>query len=258
MQNNYEPFSPPQVAANRSVHTPYCVAGSKNIRQNHDYTFYLSQYVSNDIRHYVELLEVLNSAVDGDTVTIMINGYGGDLYTSMQIMGAIRSSLAIVTTIVTGNANSGHAMIWLSGDILDYQLGAAVMFHTLSGGTYGKGYDAPNGGTVNNLQVRIALEEYGAGFFSESDINIMTQYNKDLWFVDYPNDVPHLDNTCIKTCEELDLAINRLYLVRCSLPKELQKPSMVYDKEAIASFINTFSKKETQTDSEVDSSLTEE
>lgn len=217
--------------------SPYCNYAGFTLRSNKDHVFYLNDTVSEDIRHYIGLLEVLRTAEPGDTLTIYINGYGGSLYTSAQIMNAIAKSEAIVTTVACANINSGHAMIWLSGDILEYETGVSIMFHTFSGGGYGKGHDGVTNLQSTMLQMRTLFNSFGTGFFNDEMTRYIFERNTDVWFTDYEGELPNLTGNpqALYKIDTLNLCIASLILNR--LENGDVKNSALYDREVLENMV---------------------
>lgn len=215
----------------------YCVYAGYSPRISKDHTFYLNDTVVGDTLTYIPLLEVLRTANIGDTVTIYINGYGGSLYTSTQIMNAIAKSPAIVTTVACANINSGHAMIWMSGDILEYEAGVKIMFHTFTGGGWGKGHDGASSLQSTLYQMKTLFKEFGTGFFSDEMLEYIFSKNTDIWFTDYEGEVHDLDGRkpAIYNIHDLHTRICTMLLNRLETG-DVKDPN-IYDKDSLEKIV---------------------
>ena len=146
-------------------------------------TIYLTNQDGIDsLENYIDLLEYFRSKEEGDEVTIVISGLGGDLNTSIALSNVIAESKAIVIADVLGTVASGHAMVTLACDAIITHSGSNVMLHTFSGGAYGKGLDGASSLTSTNAQLREVLLDYVQGFMTEDEIDSMLEKNRDLFF----------------------------------------------------------------------------
>jgi len=115
----------------------------------------------------IAIIKALQEASSLDTITFHINGYGGQVDTTFELIDNVRMSKAHVIMSVESPSFSGHAYLAVSGDELIVAPFASLMFHTSSAygtscsearlpGTEGEGdpgYD-PNGTdrTVSNQE----------------------------------------------------------------------------------------------------------
>jgi ATP-dependent protease ClpP protease subunit len=80
---------------------------------------------------------ILDMAVPGLTVDIVINTYGGSLISASRLVSAMRNTQANVTTIALGNVMSAGTYIWANGKNKVVYPSSIFMFHSSSHGSYG-------------------------------------------------------------------------------------------------------------------------
>ena len=90
---------------------------------------------------YKELITALREAQEGDGLMLRINCPGGRCDVGMMIVQAIKETKATVVCNVVYPSHSMGAIIAVAGDYLVMQRNTFLMFHTYSGGTYGKSGD---------------------------------------------------------------------------------------------------------------------
>lgn len=103
--------------------------------------FYLYGMIDDDISMYSELLNVLKTANENDTVVIYINSEGGVLRMALQIANAMLSTQARVVTSLDGEACSAATIIFLAGHEYIVNPNCTFMIHFYSGGAWGKGHE---------------------------------------------------------------------------------------------------------------------
>lgn len=100
---------------------------------------------------HMELIELLQNAKDGDTITINIAGYGGQVITILNVVNAIRDSKAKVIGRVTSGAYSAHALLSCSVAELDFRPGAFLMFHSVQSNGGAMPYSELDPGTQHSI-----------------------------------------------------------------------------------------------------------
>lgn len=93
-----------------------------------DFHYYLSGPVG-EAAQYVDLIDILYSGKEADTVYIHLNTPGGSLDTTIQILNAIKASNATVITVADGVVASAGTLILLSGHSVAIQPFSYAMFH---------------------------------------------------------------------------------------------------------------------------------
>lgn len=102
--------------------------------------FYLSSALEGP-EHYTEMVQIINSATPNDKLIIHLNTPGGRLDTTSQIVNALRTTQAHVTTIVEGHVASAGTLIFMVADEMTVREDTIMMFHNYSGGAIGKGHE---------------------------------------------------------------------------------------------------------------------
>lgn len=93
-------------------------------------------YMVDEIKEYrqtQDIIQTLNEASAGSTVTFHLAGYGGQVDSVMRILNAMKMSKAHVVTEVEAPVYSGHAYIALSGQTLKIRPYTIIMMHHSSG-----------------------------------------------------------------------------------------------------------------------------
>lgn len=90
---------------------------------------------------YNELLEVFDTAKDGDKIYLILNTPGGYLHTAKAILAGIYETKAEVIGICMGTVASAGTIIALQCDSLIIMPHTSFMIHQYSGGAIGKGQE---------------------------------------------------------------------------------------------------------------------
>lgn len=90
-----------------------------------------------DSSEYRELRHILNTATENDFVTMYINSVGGNLYTALGIIEAMKRSQAKIHSIVEGECMSAATIILLNSDEISICDSAALMIHSAHYGAIG-------------------------------------------------------------------------------------------------------------------------
>ena len=129
----------------------------------------INVYLTGEIEEaesYYDLLSMFRTCPDNAIVTMYINSAGGDLFSTIQIINAMKDSRASITCILDGVAHSGASCIFLAGDAFVVNDGSAMLCHFYSGGTTGKG---------NEIKSWINFQdEYVKEFFTKSYLGFLT------------------------------------------------------------------------------------
>ncbi len=145
--------------------------------------------VSNDIylsgaieepENYIEELQTLREAHEGDEIRIYINSCGGYVATAIQIVNGIRNCKAKVIAVLEGECHSAATYIFLACDEWEVNLGVLMLIHNYSGGAYGKGADLVDNVKANDRWVKNIMGTIYEGFLTESEIN-QVNLNRDIW-----------------------------------------------------------------------------
>lgn len=110
---------------------------------------------------YVDLIQKIRYAPDGQQIILHLNSPGGNLNVAIAIVGAIQQSLGTVITMIDGEASSAAALIWLAGHqkaLLSRHV--YFMLHTATTGMYGKLPEIKSGLDVMLKVIDSLLAEY--------------------------------------------------------------------------------------------------
>jgi ATP-dependent Clp protease, protease subunit len=137
MKNNFEETESPFImmaGGNQKVPT-YSQVVPVNIHH-----FYLTGTVD-EPEKYTEMVQVMKTAEEHDTIYLYINSPGGYLSSAIQIISAMRNSPAQIITVLEGEAYSAGSLIFLAGHKLVVNALTSFMIHKYSHGVVGKGSD---------------------------------------------------------------------------------------------------------------------
>jgi ATP-dependent protease ClpP protease subunit len=90
-----------------------------------------------ELLDYLELLNVLEVAEEGDEMTIYIDSPGGSIVIACMIASAMIRSKAKIHCVGVGKVASCAMFIWSAGDSQEALNSAAFMFHMSTHGDYG-------------------------------------------------------------------------------------------------------------------------
>ena len=145
----------------------------------HIHEFYLSGEVESS-EEYIEWFDTIRNAQPADIVKIHINSYGGDLFTSIQMMRCISESEATVICSVEGACMSAATMIFLCADGFEVSDHSMFMLHNYSGGTIGKGGEMYDNIMHERKWSEKLLRAIYSEFLTADEIESILN-NKDIW-----------------------------------------------------------------------------
>ena len=140
-------------------------------------------YLCGDIEpcgEYIEVFSLLEKAEAGDCIRIILNTYGGDLFSGLQFLYSMSKSEAHIHCIVEGAAYSCGSIIMLGCDTFEVSPFASIMCHTYSGGSLGKGSELKNKFSWEQPWLDDKLREIYTGFLTDDEIQMMLE-GKDFW-----------------------------------------------------------------------------
>jgi len=159
MQNENNPLIPPAALDLDNKKINHYVQ-SMSINVHH---FYIHGTVEDDIGMYCDLLNILKTANENDTVIIYINSEGGSLRMALQIANSILSTQARVITSLDGEACSAATLLFLAGHEYIVNPNCTFMIHFYTGGAWGKGHELES--RVNHLGAHV--KKMMAGFYEK-------------------------------------------------------------------------------------------
>ena len=141
--------------------------------------FYMVEEIR-DVDYYLNMINTIRTSEQHDTIFIYLNTVGGNLYTTMQIIAAMRQSQATIITVMEGQVCSAGTMIFLSGDKHVIGPNSTFMIHNYSGMVGGKGNEMTSQlKYTETFFAKLAVNMYG-NFLTEDEINSVLE-GKDFW-----------------------------------------------------------------------------
>lgn len=140
-------------------------------------------FLSGDItapENYIEELQVLNEAQEGDQIKLHINSGGGWVSTAQQYVNAIRNTKASVTASLEGECHSAATYIFLACGRWEVNSGVLMLIHNYSAGAYGKGGDLIDNVQANDRWVKNIMADIYEGFLTPEEIDLVNK-NQDIW-----------------------------------------------------------------------------
>lgn len=119
---------------------------------------------------YTELYDVCKTATDKDIINVIINNYGGQVHSALQIIHMLKMTKAVVVCKIMGKAMSAAAQIALAGHYLVMYPCSHMLFHNYSGGSFGKGNELVEGVAADNKFCHDVLDTYCFPFLSRKEI----------------------------------------------------------------------------------------
>lgn len=102
--------------------------------------FYISEAIIEPF-HYTEMIHSIRYASPHDLIYIHLNTTGGNAFTAIQIIQAMRESEAHIITSMEGQCCSAGTLIFLSGREYLVHEHSLAMIHNYSSGVSGKGHE---------------------------------------------------------------------------------------------------------------------
>lgn len=88
--------------------------------------------------NYLDLFQLLDESTPNDVIYLHLNGEGGDLFTTIQIIHKMRSCQGMVVTSAEGLIASAHSIIFFAGNGLAIADHCSFLLHDGSAGEMGK------------------------------------------------------------------------------------------------------------------------
>ena len=148
----------------------------------YEFTYYLSDCVQ-DSHEYHELLQLLDAATENDVVRIVINNYGGEAGTCIQIVDHIRNCRGTVVGHLSGNAFSAAGVIFIACQVHELAEHSFMMIHTAVGGTAGKYSDMQDYIVASNKRTQGLYQDVFKHFLTEEEIDKIIYDGKEMWIL---------------------------------------------------------------------------
>lgn len=144
------------------------------------YEFYLTGEIT-EAEDYTEWFNTIRNATENDVVRIFINSPGGDLFTAIQFMRALRESRARIAVSVEGACMSAATIIFLCGDEFEITPHSLFMIHQYTSGYFGRGNHIRDQVKVESKWSEDLFNDIYEGFLSKDEIRSMIE-GQDIWF----------------------------------------------------------------------------
>lgn len=141
--------------------------------------FYISETVG-DPQHYAEMIHIIRYSSEFDTIFIHINTVGGNAFTAIQLVQAMRESQAHIITSIEGQCFSAGTLIFLSGKEYVVQPHSMMMLHNYSSGIFGKGHEQRAQFEAQQKWFYKFMEEAYSSFVTPDEFNKIVD-GGDLW-----------------------------------------------------------------------------
>lgn len=141
--------------------------------------FYMVKEIG-DVEPYLDMINVLKTAEQHDTIFIYLNTPGGNLHTAIQIISAIRQSNATVVTCIEGEVASAGTMIFLAGHKHVVNPNCTFMIHNYSTWLGGKGNEVSLRVKYFETYFRKLAKDLYGNFLTESELEDVVN-GKDFW-----------------------------------------------------------------------------
>ena len=100
-------------------------------RSKKEYSVYLVEFID-ELSQLLELMELLSTADKSVTIRINIHCLGGDIWTAMALISAMRTSQATIITKITGLAISAAALVFMAGQKKELSKYSILLIHNYS------------------------------------------------------------------------------------------------------------------------------
>lgn len=135
---------------------------------SHPHYFFCEEVV--EPNEYTEVFHRLNTASPSDVIYFHINTIGGNLFTGIQLINAMRNSPAKIVTVLEGMAYSLGTFILLAGDEIVINDNCVMMFHNYSSGVIGKGNEMQSHVESDVKLMGVCMKSIASPFLSKDEI----------------------------------------------------------------------------------------
>lgn len=156
---------------------PY--AHYEDVIVQHVHSFYLCDEIEEPIK-YTDLIHRITTASENDLVYLNLNTPGGNLYTGVQIINAMRAARAHVITVLVSRAFSLGTFLFLAGDEWHVHDNAMMMFHNFAGTVSGKGNEQLEQISSTVRWFNKLIKKYCSPFLTEAEIDRVIR-GEDIW-----------------------------------------------------------------------------
>lgn len=143
------------------------------------YHFYIIDEIGEPAK-FLDLINILKTAEEHDTVFIYLNTPGGSLQTTVQLLSAMRQCAATVVTCLEGEVCSAGTLIFLAGHKHVVNANCTFMIHNYSQWLGGKGNEVALRVKYSEQYFKNLAEDLYKGFLSDEEIQSVIE-GKDYW-----------------------------------------------------------------------------
>lgn len=144
-------------------------------------SFYMYDEIG-DPRNYLELIHLIRTLEPHDNLTIHLNTPGGRLDTGIAILSAIAECQGTITMSLDSTAASMGAILFLAGHQYVVHDHSMLMFHTFSGGFYGKSGDVDKQMQAYKRQFSLLMKKVCGKFLTADEIARIDK-GEEMWFM---------------------------------------------------------------------------
>lgn len=175
------------------------------------YHFYIIDEIG-EPSQFLDLINVLKTAEEHDTIFIYLNTPGGSLQTTIQIISAMKQSGATVVTCLEGEACSAGTLIFLAGDKHIVNQNCTFMIHNYSQWIGGKGNEVALRVKYSEQYFKKLAKDLYKSFLTDDEIQSVID-GKDYW-MDSDEVIARLharnDNVLCDVNSVADAALNQI------------------------------------------------
>jgi len=156
---------------------PYEYYEQQVIRKVHH--FFLNGYIG-DATEYTKMIHIIQQAGPEDAIHIHLNTEGGYLSTGVQIINAMKYSVAEIICSIEGEAHSLGSMIFLAADQFLVHDNSQMLIHNFRGGVIGKGRESADEMAATLKWFNLLTHKYYLPFLTDKELeNVLN--DKDMW-----------------------------------------------------------------------------
>jgi ATP-dependent protease ClpP protease subunit len=143
-----------------------------------------SVFLTNDVIEpsaYDEIIFLLDNATDEQHFKFYINTPGGDLDSTVGLIGAIDNTRASTSGKLSGSVASAGTMITMACDTIEVDNHTKFMVHTYSTGIQGKGNEVKAQQEFMNTAINDLMHDVYKGFLTTDEVEKLIE-GTDYWF----------------------------------------------------------------------------
>ena len=133
-----------------------------------------------DPTHYIDLLQVMRVAQEGDVLNLYMNTPGGDVTAMIQIINGMRNTKAEVIAHLEGECHSAGTFIFLSADSWVVNPNCILLFHSYSSGMWGEGHKLLSEAISVDKWLKQICDDIYRPFLTVEEIDAINS-GQDLW-----------------------------------------------------------------------------